>query len=123
MMKMKLPLPIAPVKKTNSAQATLALNKKLDTASKAFHAALAKSDFNLAYQHILTAYKLVPTHSSILMDMAYTELRLGHFEKAFKRYLKAIEHSKGQVNPNIYDGITEVCHFLSNADGVKNMVA
>ena len=116
---MKLPLPIAPVKKQNKPQGSIGLNKKLDVASKAFRAALAKSDFQEAYKHILSAYKLVPQHPSILMDMAYTELRLGQYEKAYKRYQSAIQHSPNTVDTNIYDGLAEVCHFLKNSEALK----
>ena len=116
---MKLPLPIAPVKKQNKPQGSIGLNKKLDVASKAFRAALTKNDFQEAYKHILSAYKLVPQHPSILMDMAYTELRLGQYEKAYKRYQSAIQHSPNTVDTNIYDGLAEVCHFLKNSEALK----
>ncbi len=64
------------------------------------------------YKRILPAYTLVPTHSSILMDLAYTELRLQHYEQAYSHCLKAIQYSVGAVATNIYDGLSEVCHFL-----------
>lgn len=113
---MKLPLPIAPNKKQNQSSSTANLNKKLGAASTAFKAAIAKEDFEDAYAQILVAFKLVPTHASILMDMAYTELRLKRYDKAYGRYLKAIEHSGSHVDPNIYDGLTETCHFLNDTD-------
>lgn len=118
-MKMKLPLPIAPAKKQNKPQGTLDLNKKLNAASKAFREALARQDYKDAYQQILPAFKLVPNHPNILMDMAYTELRMGQYEKAYQRYLSAIQNSKTNVDTNIYDGLAEVCHFLSDAEGLK----
>lgn len=115
-MKMKLPLPIAPAKKNVKPQGAVNLNKKLDAASKAFRAALAKNDYQDAYNQILPAFKLVPNHPNILMDMAYTELRMGQYEKAYQRYLKAIEYSGTQVDTNIYDGLAEVSHFLKNQE-------
>lgn len=118
-MKMKLPLPVAPQKKNLHAQASVNLNKKLDAASKGFRAALAKQDYEAAYAQILAAFKLVPTHAPILMDMAYTELKLQRYEKAYQRYLKAIEYSQGKVDPNIYDGLTETCHFLTKTEEMK----
>lgn len=117
-MKMKLPLPVAPPRKQNKQQVGLNLNKKLDAASKAFRAALAKNDYELAYKEILIAYKLMPSHPNILMDMAYTELRLGRYEKSFNRYLKAIEASPGKVDTNIYDGLAEVAHFLKDDENL-----
>ena len=119
MMKMKLPLPVAPHKKIKPPKPSLNLNKKLDAASKAFRAALAKNDYEEADAQILPAFKLVPTHAPILMDMAYTELKLQRYEKAYNRYLKAIECSQGNVDTNIYDGLTETCHFLNKAEEMK----
>lgn len=118
-MKMKLPLPMAPNKKIAQSKPSMNLNKKLDAASKAFRAALAKNDFEEAYAQILPAFKLVPTHAGILMDLAYTELKLARYEKAYARYLKAIEYSQGNVDTNIYDGLTETCHFLNKVEEMK----
>lgn len=115
-MKMKLPLPMAPNKKQNQPRASMNLNKKLDAASKGFKAAIAKNDYEAAYAQILPAFKLVPTYAPILMDMAYTELRLGRYEKAYARYLKAVEHSGANVDTNIYDGLAEVSHYLNLQD-------
>lgn len=119
-MKMKLPLPVAPRKKQQTkVQSVANLNQKLEKFSKAFRAAIAKEDYELSYQQILPAFKLVPTHAGILMDMAYTELRLKRYDKAYQRYLKAIQYSQGHVDPNIYDGLAEVCHFLNKPDELK----
>ena len=82
-MKMKLPLPIAPKKiqpkKTASPKNVAKINQQLTAASKQFHAALAQQNYAAAYQFILPAYKLVPEHAGILMDLAYTELRLEQY--------------------------------------------
>ncbi len=115
-MKMKLPLPKPPIKKTQQVKITKSnigdINKKLNAASKAYRAAIARLDYADAYQQILPAYKLVPNHATILMDMAYTELRMRRYEQAYSHYLEAIQYSATQVDTNIYDGLTEVCHFL-----------
>ena len=123
-MKMKLPLPVAPKKmqpkKQQSTKEVVKINQKLDAASKAFRGAVAQENYELAYQHILPAYKLAPEHAGILMDLAYTELKLGHYEKAFSRYKKAIRFSGSVVNTNIYDGMTEASHFLNRPDDVQH---
>lgn len=122
-MKMKLPFPMPNQKKNTPLKATANLNQKLAKASTAFRAALAQGDYEAAYTAILPAYKLAPTHTPILMDMAYTELKLKQYEKAYQHYLKAIEHSTGQVDTNIYDGITETCHFLKRDQEQKKFGA
>ena len=122
-MKMKLPLPVAPKKmqqrKTTSSKNVAKINQQLNTASKQFHAALAQENYTAAYQFILPAYKLVPEHAGILMDLAYTELRLEQYTKAFSHYKKAIQFSGKVVDTNVYDGITEVCHFLKQEEEMK----
>ncbi len=108
---MKLPLP-KPPNKTQKQMSTAELNKKLDLASKAFRVEIARENFELAYQKILPAHQLLPQHPSILMDLAYTELKLKKFDLAYEHYQKAVKHSGAKVDPNIYDGLAEVCHFL-----------
>ena len=119
-MNMKLPLPKPPIKKAQSVANTQKnignINKKLEVASKGFHAAIAKNDYQEAYKHILVAHKLVPNHAGILMDMAFSELKMRNYERSYQHYLQAIQCSGGAVNPNIYDGLAEVCHFLEKKD-------
>ena len=119
-MKMKLPLPIAPKKiqqkKIVSPKNVAKINQQLNAASKQFHVALAQENYAAAYQFILPAYKLVPEHAGILMDLAYTELRLEQYTKAFLHYKKAIQLSGKVVDTNVYDGMTEVCHFLKQPE-------
>lgn len=122
-MKMKLPLPIAPKKiqqkKIVSPKNVAKINQQLNAASKQFHVALAQENYVAAYQFILPAYKLVPEHAGILMDLAYIELRLEQYTKAFSHYKKAIQLSGKVVDTNVYDGMTEVCHFLKQPEDLK----
>ena len=122
-MKMKLPLPIAPKKiqqkKIVSPKNVAKINQQLNAASKQFHVALAQENYAAAYQFILPAYKLVPEHAGILMDLAYIELRLEQYTKAFSHYKKAIQLSGKVVDTNVYDGMTEVCHFLKQPEDLK----
>lgn len=119
-MKMKLPLPKPPIKKaqaiSNPQKNIGNINKKLEVASKGFHAAIAKNDFQEAYKHILVAHKLVPNHAGVLMDMAFSDLKMRNYERSYQHYLQAIASSGASVNPNIYDGLAEVCHFLGKKD-------
>ena len=108
-MKLPLPKPPAKIKKQLSRNE---LNQKLDLASKAFRAAITKENYIEAYQKILPAHQLLPQHPSILMDLAYTELRLKKFDLAYEHYHKAVKYSGANVDTNIYDGLAEVCHFL-----------
>ena len=114
-MKMKLPLP-KPPPKAQKKMSLAEMNKTLDQASKNFRVAIFKGDYEDAYKKILPAYQLVPQHPNILMDLAFTELRLQKFELAYEHYTKAVKYSGPQVNTYIYDGLTEVCHFLGKSE-------
>ena len=85
-MKMKLPLP-KPPPKAQKKMSLAEMNKTLDQASKNFRVAIFKGDYEDAYKKILPAYQLVPQHPNILMDLAFTELRLQKFELAYEHYL------------------------------------
>ncbi len=121
MMKMKLPLPVAPAnkkigRKQPQKKNIAKLNQTLESASKAFSIAIAKENFQEAYQHILSAYKLVPEHPELLMDLGYTELKMKKYDQAYRHYQKAIQCSGAVVNTNIYDGLAEVCHFMEKTE-------
>lgn len=122
MVNMKLPLPKPPIKKPQAVVITKHnignINKKLDVASKGFRAAIAKNDYEEAYKQILPAHKLVPNHAGILMDMAYTELKMNRYERSYQHYLQSIACSGAKVDTNVYDGLTEACHFLNKKDEV-----
>ncbi len=122
-MKMKLPLPKPPIKRQQKTQNVAELNKKLDQLSKDFRAKVNVADFLGAYAVINQAFQIVPNNYHVLMDLAYTELRLKRFDDAYKHYIKAIKNSGAKVDTNIYDGMTEVCHFLNRADETRKFGA
>lgn len=55
----------------------------------------------------------MPQHPGALSDLAYTELRLRRYDYAYQHYMQAIKASGSNVNTNLYDGLTEVCHHLN----------
>ena len=116
---MKLPLPKAPIKpqinKNNAAQ----LNQKVNQLSAEFKLATAQGNYLAAYTAASQVIKLVPNHVVVMMDLAFTELRLRRYEEAYQHYQKAIQLSPNNVDTNIYDGLTEVSHFLNKADELK----
>lgn len=117
---MTFPLPKPPAKMQKKLS-TVELNKKLADAFQQFQVAIQRDDFAQAYSKILPAHQLLPQHPKILMDLAYTELKLKKLDLAYTHYLKAIKYSGADVDPNIYDGLTEVCYFLEKHDEyVKN---
>lgn len=117
-MKKTLSLPKAPIgmmnrhKKTNPAE----MNKILSQHFNAFKQAAAQGDYAKAYQHVKKAVNLVPQHSGALSDLAYTELRLRRYDDAYQHYMQAIKASGSNVNTNLYDGLTEVCHHLNKKE-------
>ena len=115
-MKMKLPLPKIPIKKHKRQINVKELNQLLRQFSQKFRISLDKNDFQNAYQYILKANQLAPNHPKILMDLAYTELKLAKFAEAYKHYEQAIQYSSLDIDTNIYDGLTESCYFLNLSD-------
>lgn len=117
-MKKTLSLPKAPIgmmnrhKKTNPAE----MNKILSQHFNAFKQAAAQGDYAKAYQHVKKAVNLVPQHPGALSDLAYTELRLRRYDDAYQHYMQAIKASGSNVNTNLYDGLTEVCHHLNKKE-------
>ncbi|ELW78304.1 MULTISPECIES: tetratricopeptide repeat protein [Acinetobacter calcoaceticus/baumannii complex] len=117
-MKKTLSLPKAPIgmmnrhKKINPAE----MNKILNQYFNAFKQAAAQGDYLKAYQHVKKAVNLVPQHPGALSDLAYIELRLRRYEDAYQHYMQAIKASGSNVNTNLYDGLTEVCHHLNKKE-------
>ncbi|HCQ9618879.1 TPA: tetratricopeptide repeat protein [Acinetobacter baumannii] len=117
-MKKTLSLPKAPIgminrhKKINPAE----MNKILNQHFNAFKQAAAQGDYVKAYQHVKKAVSLVPGHPGALSDLAYTELRLRRYGDAYQHYMQAIKASGSNVNTNLYDGLTEVCHHLNKKE-------
>ncbi|MDQ9036081.1 tetratricopeptide repeat protein [Acinetobacter seifertii] len=117
-MKKTLSLPKAPIgmmnrhKKINPAE----MNKILNQHFNAFKQAAAQGDYAKAYQHVKKAVNLVPQHPGALSDLAYTELRLRRYDDAYQHYMQAIKASGSNVNTNLYDGLTEVCHHLNKKE-------
>lgn len=99
-------------KKTNPAE----MNKILSQHFNAFKQAAAQGDYAKAYQHVKKAVNLVPQHPGALSDLAYTELRLRRYDDAYQHYMQAIKASGSNVNTNLYDGLTEVCHHLNKKE-------
>lgn len=117
-MKKTLSLPKAPIgminrhKKINPAE----MNKILNQHFNAFKQSAAQGDYVKAYQHVKKAVSLVPGHPGALSDLAYTELRLRRYDDAYQHYMQAIKASGSNVNTNLYDGLTEVCHHLNKKE-------
>ncbi|HAV4539499.1 TPA: tetratricopeptide repeat protein [Acinetobacter baumannii] len=117
-MKKTLSLPKAPIgminrhKKINPAE----MNKILNQHFNAFKQAAAQGDYVKAYQHVKKAVSLIPGHPGALSDLAYTELRLRRYGDAYQHYMQAIKASGSNVNTNLYDGLTEVCHHLNKKE-------
>lgn len=99
------------------------MNKILSQHFNAFKQAAAQGDYAKAYQHVKQAVSLVPKHPGALSDLAYTELRLGRYNEAYQHYLQAIQASGTNVNTNLYDGLTEVCHHLNKKKKQSNLDA
>lgn len=116
---MKLPLPKPPAKQQINKKNVAQLNQKLNQISATFKVATAKGDFLIAHQAVSQVLKLVPNHVVAMMDLAFTELRLGRYEDAYTHYHQAIKLNPNVTDTNIYDGLAEVCHFLNKPEEVK----
>ncbi|WP_089605916.1 tetratricopeptide repeat protein [Acinetobacter piscicola] len=118
-MKMKLPLPKAPIKQQINKNNIAQLNQKLNQFSAQFKAATAQGNYLEAYQAVSQVVKLVPHHAVVMMDLAFTELRLQRYEDAYAHYQQAIQLNPNTIDTNIYDGLAEVCHFLNKPQELK----
>ena len=116
-MKIRLPLP-KPVQKSAQSPKKLAqLNQQLAALSTQFRRASAAADYQQAYELVRQGIDLVPQHPVAYMDLAYTELQLKRYLDAYAHYQHAITLSNGSVDPNIYDGLCEVCFALNREIG------
>lgn len=119
-MKIRLPLP-KPVQKSAQSPKKLAqLNQQLAVLSAQFRRASAAADYQLAYELVRQVIDLVPQHPVAYMDLAYTELQLKRYLDAYAHYQHAITLSNGSVDPNIYDGLCEVCFALNRAQDMQH---
>jgi len=116
---MKLPLPKPPINLQTNKKNIVQLNQKLKNFSSEFKAATARGDFLTAHKAVTQVIKLVPHHAVAMMDLAFTELRLGRYEEAYQHYHQAIQLNPKTTDTNIYDGLTEVCHFLNKPDELQ----
>ena len=107
-MKIKMPLPNKKQQSTHEQ-----LNQRLKRLHHEYEQQLKAGHHQMAYQKLLAAHHLVPQHPVILADLAYLELRLGHYHQAYQHYQQAIPHIDSSKIVNIYDGLTEVCHHLA----------
>lgn len=119
-MKMKLPLPKPSTKIAKKPQQLALLNQRLNQLSQQFKQALAQEDYQRAYECVHEVIHLVPDHRVAYMDLAYTALRLKRFDAAYQHYQKALELSEKNIDPNIYDGLTEVAYFLNQQEQVRH---
>ena len=118
-MKMKLPLPKPPINNQINQKNIAQLNQKLNQLSGQFKAATAKGAFEEAHKAVSQVLKLVPNHVVAMMDLAYTELRLGRYDDAYKHYHQVIKLNPKATDTNVYDGLAEVCHYLGKKDELR----
>lgn len=115
-MKMKLPLPKAPIKQHINKNNIAQLNQKLDQLSAQFKRATAQGNYLEAYKAVSEVAQRMPHHVVIMMDLAFTELRLKRYDDAYAHYQQAIKLSPNTIDTNIYDGLAEVCYFLNKSE-------
>ena len=99
-------------------------NASVGELSKKYLELIRLQDYAGAYRHMLRVNMQVQGRASVLMDLAFSALRAGLPEEAYRHYRKAIEISgASSVNTNIYDGLVEVCHALKNEDELRKYAA
>jgi hypothetical protein len=92
------------------------VNELLRALSEKTHAAFRKQNFKEA-QHLLhDVLKIAPYQKTAWMDLASATLRLGEHELAYEYSLKCIHFMGNDVDPNVYDGLAEICHELGKTD-------
>lgn len=93
------------------------LNKKLNQLGEQYRQLVAKADYAAALKVTIQAQSLVPGNPQVLGDTALCQLRLGQWESAYALYKRVCHVLPG--DPNLWDGLTEVCGHLGRHDEVR----
>lgn len=72
--------------------------------------------FQQAQPLIQQVLMLVPNHPIALMNLATTDLRLGHYQAAYDAFKHAMSVMDDHIDTFIYCGLAETCRFLNKTD-------
>lgn len=92
------------------------INAVLTRLSHQIQQAFRQQDFQMAEQLLIKVLNIAPYHPLAWMDLASAALRQKKHQDAYQYSLKAIHFMQDQVDTNVYDGLTEICHELGNTD-------
>lgn len=117
---MKLPLPKPTIKMVKNNKKS-SQNSSLEQSAQLFLNYTQQAKYHEAYDVIYPVYLQHQHNPSILMNLAFVELRLQDYEQAYQHYHQAILQSGSKVETNIYDGLAEVCYLLHKTDELRTI--
>lgn len=96
----------------------LSLEEQLQSLSQSFMALSAAGRWSEALQINARALAWLPKHPGILGDAGLCHLRLGALDSARACYSQAAQLEPG--NPNLWDGLAEVCGHQGDTAGLRH---
>lgn len=105
------------IKKNTMQKLTLKqVNQNLKALSEQVRHAFKQQDFATAETILREVLQIAPQHPLAWMDLSSATLRQSKHELAYQSAMRAIQYMGDQVDPNIYDGLAEICHELGKTD-------
>lgn len=92
------------------------LNQILGQLSLQVRDLFEQKDFRAAQPIIEQVLAFVPNHPIALMNLATVHLRQQHYVEAYQLFQQAEAVMGEQVDAFVYNGLTEVCHFLNQKE-------
>ena len=92
------------------------VNVILNALGQQIYDAFRASNFERAEQLLKRILEIAPKQAFAWMNLASAHLRQRKYQHAYDASLKAIEYMADNVDPNVYDGLAEICHQLDRFD-------
>lgn len=95
------------------------LNQVLRQLSLQVRDLFEQKKFREAQPIILQVLEIVPQHPIALMNLATVNLRLQHYAEAYRLFQQAKSVMGDDIQPFVYYGLTETCHFLNQQNDAR----
>ena len=96
------------------------LNQVLGKLSIQVRDLFERKQFQQAEPVIQQVLSIVPNHPVALMNLATVNLRLQRYVEAYGLFQQAKSFMGEQIDPFVYCGLTESCHFLNKIDEIRH---
>ena len=96
------------------------LNQVLGKLSLQVRDLFERKQFQQAELIIQQVLSIVPNHPIALMNLATVNLRLQRYVEAYGLFQQAKSFMGDRIDPFVYCGLTESCHFLNKTDEIRH---